>query len=82
MTPGATYSQPASITLTATATDPEANPIAKMEFLRGSTVIATLTTAPYTLQANASDPDGSVTMVEFLQNGQVLSVSGGLTFAG
>ena len=41
---------PATVTLTATATD--ADGIAKVEFLQGAAVIATLTAAPYTFTVN------------------------------
>lgn len=44
---GSTYNAPASITLTASATDSDGT-IAKVEFFRGSTLIASVTSAPYT----------------------------------
>ncbi len=43
----ASYTAPASITLTANAQDGDGS-IAKLEFLQGTTVLATLTAAPYT----------------------------------
>lgn len=43
---GATFTAPATIALAATASDPE-NQLARVEFLSGSTRIATDTTAPY-----------------------------------
>jgi len=65
----ASYTAPASITLTATATDSDGS-IAKLEFLQGATVLATVTVAPYTfawtnvaqgtyvLSARATDNNG------------------------
>jgi RHS repeat-associated protein len=70
---GASYSAPASITLTATASDSDGT-ITQVEFFHGGTnLIATLTTAPYTydwanvgtgsyaLTAKATDNSGSAT---------------------
>ena len=66
---GATFTAPATITLTATASDPE-NQLARVEFYRGSTLLGTDTSSPYsftwssapagsyTLTAVASDADG------------------------
>jgi hypothetical protein len=66
---GATFSAPATMTLTATASDPE-NRLARVEFFNGSTRLATDTTAPYSytwsgvaagsyeLRAMAFDADG------------------------
>ena len=68
----AAYAAPASITLTASAQDSDGS-IAKVEFLQGTTVLATLTAAPYTfawtnvaqgtyvLSARATDNQGAVT---------------------
>ena len=66
---GATFTAPATMTLTATASDPE-NRLARVEFFNGSTRLATDTTAPYSytwsgvaagsyqLRAIAFDADG------------------------
>jgi hypothetical protein len=66
---GATFAAPASITMTATAADPE-NRLARVEFFNGSTRLATDSAAPfsytwtgvaagsYQLQAIAFDADG------------------------
>jgi regulation of enolase protein 1 (concanavalin A-like superfamily) len=43
---GATFAAPATINLTATASDPE-NQLARVEFLNGTTLLVTDTTAPY-----------------------------------
>ena len=43
---GATFSAPATINMTATASDPQ-NQLARVEFLNGTTVLATDTTAPF-----------------------------------
>jgi regulation of enolase protein 1 (concanavalin A-like superfamily) len=68
---GATFSAPATINMTATASDPE-NQLARVEFLSGTTVLATDTTAPfawswgnvaagtYVLTAKAYDSAGAV----------------------
>lgn len=45
---GASYTAPASITLTATASDTDGT-IAKVDFYRGTTLIGTATSAPYTV---------------------------------
>jgi hypothetical protein len=70
-TPGSSFRAPASITLTAAATDDGS--IARVQFYRGSTLLATVTTAPYrfvwskvargsyTLTAKATDNEGAVT---------------------
>ena len=67
---GASFSAPATITLSATASDPE-NRLSKVEFFNGSAVLATDTTAPfsftwsgvgagtYQVRAVATDADGS-----------------------
>ena len=69
---GATFTAPATITLTASASDPE-NRLAHVDFFRGSTQLGTATAAPYsftwssvpagsyTLTAVASDADGGTT---------------------
>ena len=69
---GATFTTPATMTLTATASDPE-NRLARVEFFNGSTRLATDTTAPfsytwsgvaagsYQLRATAFDTDGAST---------------------
>ncbi len=69
---GASYTAPASITLTASATDSDGT-IAKVEFYRDTTLAGTATTAPFTLQdanvaaatysytAKAYDNDGGIT---------------------
>jgi Big-like domain-containing protein len=66
---GATFTAPATITLTASASDPE-NRLARVDFYRGSTQLGTATAAPYsftwssvaagsyTLTAVAVDVDG------------------------
>jgi hypothetical protein len=71
-TSGSSFRAPANITLTAAATDADSG-IAKVEFYRGSTRVATVTTAPYlhvlpkvargsyTLTAKAYDKEGAVT---------------------
>jgi regulation of enolase protein 1 (concanavalin A-like superfamily) len=67
---GATFTAPATISMTASASDPE-NQLARVEFLSGTTVLATDTTAPfawswsnvaagsYTLTARAYDSAGA-----------------------
>lgn len=45
---GATFAAPATITLTASASDPDGT-VAKVDFYRGTTLIGTRTTSPYTL---------------------------------
>ena len=57
---GATFVPPASIALTATATDSDGT-IAKVEFFNGSTLIATDTTSPYSFTW-ASVASGSYTL--------------------
>jgi hypothetical protein len=69
---GATYTAPASITLQASASDPDGS-ITKVEFLRDGTLLATDTSAPYSftwnnvaagtypLAARATDNQGAVT---------------------
>ena len=70
----AKYLAPANVTLTASASGVEANtPISQVEFLDGSTVLATLTASPYTfvwnnapvgthsLTAKATDSGGGIT---------------------
>jgi RHS repeat-associated protein len=68
----ASYTAPASITLTANALDSDGT-IAKVEFLQGTSVLATVTVAPYTfawtnvaqgtyvLSARATDDQGAAT---------------------
>jgi regulation of enolase protein 1 (concanavalin A-like superfamily) len=67
---GSTFTAPATITLSATASDPE-NRLAKVDFYSGSTLLASDTTAPfsfpwssvaagtYQLKAVATDADGA-----------------------
>ena len=67
---GATFTAPATITLSATASDPE-NRLAKVDFYNGSTLLASDTSAPsrspgaasrqaaYQLRAVATDADGA-----------------------
>lgn len=69
---GASFTAPATINLTATASDSDGT-IAKVDFYRGSTLIATVTSAPYqfswagvtagsySLSAVATDNDGATT---------------------
>src|SRR5258705_3979829 len=69
---GATFTAPATVTLTASASDPE-NRLARVDFYRGSTQLGTATAAPYsftwssvaagsyTLTAIAVDADGGTT---------------------
>ena len=69
---GATFTAPASITLTASASDPE-NRLARVDFYRGSTQLGSATASPYaftwssvaagsyTLTAVATDSDGGTT---------------------
>jgi RHS repeat-associated protein len=47
----ATFSTPANVTLTAQASDPDGS-IQKVEFFQGSTLVATVTAAPYTTTVN------------------------------
>jgi hypothetical protein len=66
---GATFTAPAALTLTATASDPE-NRLSKVDFYNGATLLATDTSAPfsfawsavpagsYSLRAVATDLDG------------------------
>ena len=49
---GATFTAPAAITLTATASDPE-NALAKVDFYNGSTLLGSDTTAPYSFSWSA-----------------------------
>jgi RHS repeat-associated protein len=57
----ANYNAPASVILTASATDADGS-IAKVEFLNGNTVIATLTSPPYTFAwANVSSGNYTLT---------------------
>ena len=70
--PGQTFSAPGSITLSATASDPDGT-VAKVEFYTGTTLLGTKTTAPftfawsgvaagaYTLTAKATDNLGATT---------------------
>ena len=70
---GATYIAPATVNMTANASDPE-NRLSKVEFYNGSTLLNTATTAPfgftwasvpagtYTLSAKAYDLDGGSTL--------------------
>jgi regulation of enolase protein 1 (concanavalin A-like superfamily) len=51
-TAGATFTAPATITLAATASDPE-NRLSKVEFFNGSTLLGTDTTAPYSFTWNS-----------------------------
>lgn len=48
---GATFAAPATITLTASASDPDGT-VAKVDFYRGTTLIGTRTASPYTLTWN------------------------------
>jgi hypothetical protein len=69
---GATFTAPASITLSATASDPDES-VSKVDFFEGSTFLGTATSAPYkftwsnipagsyTLTARATDAAGSAT---------------------
>ena len=69
---GATFTAPATITLTASASDPE-NRLARVDFYRGSTPLGSATASPYaftwsavaagsyTLTAVATDADGGTT---------------------
>ena len=69
---GATYTAPATITLTATASDPE-NRLTRVEFYRGSTLLgdgtrravgftwSSVQVGSYTLTAKAIDADGAAT---------------------
>src|SRR5262249_53361735 len=69
---GATYTAPATVNMTANASDPE-NRLSKVEFYNGATLLGTSTAAPYaftwssvaagtyTLKAKAYDLDGAST---------------------
>ncbi len=57
---GATFTAPATITLSATASDPE-NRLSKVDFYNGSTLLATDTSAPYSF-AWSSLPAGSYSL--------------------
>jgi RHS repeat-associated protein len=69
---GASFTAPASIALAASASDPDGT-VSKVEFFRGTTLIATVTAAPYTfnwtnvaagsysITARATDNAGAVT---------------------
>jgi hypothetical protein len=71
-TNGAKYTAPASVTLTANASDSDGT-VSKVEFYNGSTLISTVTTSPYTyswsgvaagtysITAKATDNSGAVT---------------------
>ncbi len=54
-TGGANFTAPANIAVTATAADSDGS-IAKVEFYRGSTLITTLTTAPYSFTWTGVEP--------------------------
>ena len=89
---GASYVAPASITLTATAADSDGT-VSKVEFLQGTTVIATLTSAPYTfswtdvgagtytLTARATDNNNAVTTSSAVLMTVGSSVSSGIDVA-
>jgi hypothetical protein len=57
---GATFTAPATITLSASASDPE-NRLARVEFYRGSTLLGTDTSSPYSFTWS-SVPAGSYTL--------------------
>lgn len=60
---GATFTAPANITLTATASD-TAGSISKVDFFQGTTLIGTATSAPYTITwANVAQGTYSITAV-------------------
>jgi regulation of enolase protein 1 (concanavalin A-like superfamily) len=59
-TSGATYNAPATIGLTASASDSDGT-VARVEFYRGTTLIGTDTTAPYTAQWSSA-PAGTYTL--------------------
>ncbi|MBN1325618.1 hypothetical protein JW977_01380 [Candidatus Falkowbacteria bacterium] len=49
---GATYTAPASLSVTAYVTDPDGDAIGQVELLQGGTVIGTFNSAPYTVVLN------------------------------
>src|SRR6185503_11542495 len=57
---GATFTAPATITLTAAASDPE-DRLARVEFYQGNTLLGTDTTSPYSFTWS-SVPAGSYTL--------------------
>src|SRR5258705_9393737 len=57
---GATFTAPATITLTASASDPE-NRLARVDFYRGSTLLGSATASPYSFTWS-SVPAGSYTL--------------------
>ena len=57
---GSSFAAPASVTLAATASDPDGT-VAKVEFFNGATKLGEATTAPYTLTWSAV-PAGSYTL--------------------
>jgi hypothetical protein len=52
---GATYTAPATVTLAATAQDSDGS-VVRVEFLQGSTVVASATSAPFTAGLSAAPP--------------------------
>ena len=72
---GATYAAGASITLTATATDPNGT-VSSVKFYNGSTLLSTVTTAPYTYTwTNVAVGNYSVTAVATDNSGNTTTSS-------
>lgn len=62
---GATFTAPATVTLSATASDPE-NQLARVEFFSGTTRLATVTASPYTYTwSNVAAGSYSITAVAY-----------------
>ena len=70
---GATFAAPATVDLSATASDPE-NSLARVEFYSGSTLLATDTTAPYSFTWS-SVPAGSYAIRAVAYDGSGASAS-------
>jgi predicted phage tail protein len=64
---GSSYTAPANMTLTASASDPEGQ-LTKVEFYAGSTLLTTDTTSPYTFTWS-SVPAGSYTLTAVAYDG-------------
>jgi len=75
---GATYVAPASISMSASATDSDGS-ITKVEFYRGSALIGTSTTAPYSVVAT-NVPTGTYTLTaKAYDNAGASTTSGGVS---
>ena len=64
---GSTYVSPASVTLTATASDRDGS-ITRVQFFVGATLLETLTNSPYSVQLNLPTPGDYVLMARATDN--------------